>query len=446
MNPHACPGQSPEDERLIERILQALPEENPAFHQLLALMAIQSDRSVETAAVTLENRPRLSINPDFVQRHCQTRERLAMLVMHELLHVMLGHTRWKGPVDWIHNLAFDALINAQLCQLFPEPAWTALFRGLYRADELPYAWLRPPSGWGEGQPRWSLQGQALQVHRQLYSSSQLPLTDLLEAIRALCPTVEVLLLGGHGDGGDKPCRIDPELQQALDDITQSFFQPSRSTDSRHCRYRIQPAGQVARFRERLWQALQPLLQDQAGQAQWRPQVQETRLPGLSRRDRRAWLGRILGQPFLLQVQPLEQSRPEGGHVHVYLDASGSMEAWLPACYSLLSGVKAALYPQIHLFSMQVTDVSLEQLDTGLVETWLGTDINCVARHMLEHDVKRALVITDGYVGGVNTEWRQPLRQGRKVHVLLTEEGQQDFLRDMGARVYELEPKRSREWQ
>jgi hypothetical protein len=37
--------------------------------------------------------PRLLINPQFVEAHAATPERLLMLVMHELHHVLLGHTR-----------------------------------------------------------------------------------------------------------------------------------------------------------------------------------------------------------------------------------------------------------------------------------------------------------------------------------------------------------------
>jgi hypothetical protein len=57
-----------------------------------------------------------------------------------------------------------------------------------------------------------------------------------------------------------------------------------------------------------------------------------------------------------------------------------------------------VFPEIHLFSTQVHDVTPHQLRIGLCKTTGGTDIDCVIKHMRDKDVKRALLLTDGYVG------------------------------------------------
>ncbi len=440
MSAHALVRRTEESERLLERILQALPVENPAFHQLLEILEIKVCREVETAAVTLEHRPRLRINPDFVMRHCATREALAMLVMHELLHVMLGHTRWNGPVDSVHNLAFDALINAQLCQAFPEPRWTGLFRRLYRPDALPYAWLRPPPGWGESSVRWCLQGRALQVHQLLYSSTQLPLTDLIDAILSLCPRVDILLLGGHEPVLGQKSTVDPLLQQALDEIGQRYPQPLRGAEATLSCHAIVPKASPDEVRRQFRRALWPLLHEAGVARSPQPETEKVIMPLPSSRDRRAWLGRLLGWQTLLQTHVRPQARNRGGSVHIYLDVSGSMAHWLPHCYGELLAAREALYPEVHLFSTRVRDIDLQALREGQVDTWWGTEIECVARHMLKHDVKHALIITDGWVGRVPEHLVARLRQGRRVHVFVTHAGewlleQQAFLQDFNARAF-----------
>src|SRR6478752_6534653 len=80
--------------------------------------AFETD-AVPTASVSCERRPVLRINPAFVTRHCRSDEHLFLLVMHELHHVLLGHTRLFRRASRAHNLAFDAVINAMLVLRFP---------------------------------------------------------------------------------------------------------------------------------------------------------------------------------------------------------------------------------------------------------------------------------------------------------------------------------------
>ena len=125
---------SPVDASLAERVLSSVPVSQQAFSKLLSLVDIRASEDIPTACVTLGGRSRLLLNPRFVETHCRTDESLAMLVMHELFHILLGHTRLFERVTPAQNIAFDAVINAQLCLLFPAPAYTALFRNLYSSQ------------------------------------------------------------------------------------------------------------------------------------------------------------------------------------------------------------------------------------------------------------------------------------------------------------------------
>ena len=75
--------------------------------------------AVATAAEECSFAPRMLLNPQFVAQCCQRDGHLLMLVMHELQHIILGHTRLFPRVTIAHNLAFDAIINAIYFNLLP---------------------------------------------------------------------------------------------------------------------------------------------------------------------------------------------------------------------------------------------------------------------------------------------------------------------------------------
>src|SRR5688572_6165173 len=93
--------------QLADRILDCFPSESYALIALLKLLDIEESRDVPTAAVECRMQPRLLVNPDFVDLHAFTPERLLMLVMHELHHVLLGHTRLFPRVTPAQNFVFD---------------------------------------------------------------------------------------------------------------------------------------------------------------------------------------------------------------------------------------------------------------------------------------------------------------------------------------------------
>ena len=147
MNPET--SSTPEG-AITDRIWNAAPVSQQAFFKLLSLLEIEITPQVPTACVTLGTRSKLRINPEFVARHCQTDQRLVMLVLHELFHVLLGHTRLYERVTPVQNWAFDAVINATLSRILPQPEYTALFRDFYDNARFPDCFLRPPDNWKLG--------------------------------------------------------------------------------------------------------------------------------------------------------------------------------------------------------------------------------------------------------------------------------------------------------
>jgi predicted metal-dependent peptidase len=78
---------------LKEQIFDCLPAGRYALSGLIRLLDVVETEAVPTAAVECVKTPRLLVNPKFVAEHANTPEKLMMLVLHEVHHVLLGHTK-----------------------------------------------------------------------------------------------------------------------------------------------------------------------------------------------------------------------------------------------------------------------------------------------------------------------------------------------------------------
>ena len=166
---------------------------------------------------------------------------------------------------------------------------------------------------------------------------------------------------------------------------------------------------------------------------------ESCLPYRTGTDRRAELRVLLGQePLFFRAQTQLQGIERRNRVHVYVDVSGSMGGELPLVYGALVPLLDYLHPEIHLFSTLVEDVSPERLRRGEVATAWGTGIDCVTAHMVDKQVRRAVILTDGWVGQVPGEHAAKLRHRRaRVNSVVTRDGDPSFAAAFTGRVSRL---------
>ena len=95
--------------KLKDQLYNSLPAGRFAFSALLRLLDVVETRAIPTAAVECKHLPRLLINPDFAAEHANTPDKLAMLVLHELHHVLLGHTKRFVLNDPLDNFVFEQM-------------------------------------------------------------------------------------------------------------------------------------------------------------------------------------------------------------------------------------------------------------------------------------------------------------------------------------------------
>ena len=126
------------------RIFSVLPTSSLHMIEFLKLMDIKLvDKEVDSAAVTCSSKPELLLNRNFIDTYCKTDEHLFMLVMHELYHIILGHTHLFKRHTSIDNIAFDAVINAMLCRMFPDEEYVSFFTSINSDETFPGCILRP---------------------------------------------------------------------------------------------------------------------------------------------------------------------------------------------------------------------------------------------------------------------------------------------------------------
>ena len=448
---------------LADRILDAFPSGSYALSALLRLMDIVESTSVPTAAVECRAQPRMLINPEFVAVHAHTPEKLLMLVMHELHHVLLGHTTLFPRLTLAQNFVFDAVINGIVCRMFPGADHTSFFTDYYDQASFPHCLLRPPPDWpgqrgiegrdhGWADPggvgtaagilalREPLRSLAKELHEALYSAAGASYQEVFDALPKLLVDAAlggVPLLGGHGDEALPDGRLEyhsPVLFEVVREIVEQWPQPPDPIRGRSLADVLHPTNIQPRRKPANRTVLRRLICQVAGSKQAgimrRQRVDYVQAPTpLPSLGRRSMVLRALGHTPLLHTGPaLWRSRVDSGErVHVYLDVSGSMDSVKGPLYGAVLDCEALVHPTVHLFSTAVASVSLAQLRQGVCRSSGGTSIDCVAEHMAKHRVRRALLITDGYVGKACGQHQRTLASARlAVAYLGTNTTQQDL--------------------
>lgn len=420
----------------VTEVLSLLGAHAHAINALLTVSSVEWSDDITTACVECVERPRLLLNPAFVQRWCYTPERLAALLMHELLHIALGHTRLFPRPTAAHNIAFDAIINRTVIATVHGTTvdvdeYTGLFTEFYSANTSPCFILRPPPGW-PANPNWDasngLPSALRAIHRTLYdytpqaaneygvsTHTAPPYTQVTygDIIAALLHSDDgslgtVQLLGAHGAS-------DAE-QQAIAGTRDSDAAEALATALAAIVGQLPGKGDhlglaTARDAQRtpaLERALRTMLQhatqrDGTSNARW--SWHERALTTVHRaRDRRAACrvraARALGAPapLLFHGHMLER-KPDRVCVTIYVDVSGSMNDLLPHLRRALLSLRREVQPTLFWFSNTVVPAQEHDLDRGQFPSTGGTEIGAVIAHAAKNlsNGSRALVLTDGYV-------------------------------------------------
>ncbi len=418
----------PDLDRLLEGVIATAGMHTRALDTLLTVSKVVWSTEIATACIECAERPRLLLNPDFVRRWCTTPERLTMLVLHELAHVMLGHTRLFPRPTALHNIAFDAIINRTVLDMLllaraPVHRYAALLEAFYDDSRAPQFLLRPPPGWPHA-PAWGAPSRRpdrlRRIHRALYSGAVsdagvLGVTygEIIEALREEEPDcgADAALLGAHGStpleeellAGGRDVVAAEVLSGQLDVLRGLLPGGAAALNTPQ----VRAAARVPALERALRELLRTAAHARYGAS--RPFEWVSRPIAVVHRmhDRRAagrvHAARMLGapHPMLFAGQALDR-RPQPTGVTIYVDVSGSMNGVLPHLRRALQALHAEIAPTLYWFSTKVVPATALHLETGRIPTTGGTSVTAVLRHAVATVTHGTpiVMLTDGYLEAV----------------------------------------------
>lgn len=409
-----------DEERIKYRLYSLLQTSSLHLMEFLKLVDVRFTDEVDTAATTCGTSPELLLNRDFIDTYCQTDEHLFMLVMHELYHVILGHTKLFPTATEIDNIAFDAIINALLCRMFPGEEYVSFFTSTNSDDSFPGALLRPI---GPRTPR-----RLIPLLDTLYNSDKGTYYEVYQAIVYMAESGLFEMDGNYrlfGNHSENSSINNPVIKEMIERIVAKWPRMKEITG--------RDLGGELTERKVSLQSIDPenyrrmtrLLRKSGvlpgDDERTKPSLSLTETEAVAAmpnfRDRTVVArSAIYGTPLLYQQKmftyiPAYEQRVK---TLVYLDVSGSVVNDLGRFMPLLLQPYREHRVALFAFSTEVCPVTYRQFRNGEYKSTGGTSIDCVFDHLFSlkkpGSIRKVLVLTDGYTGSVSDRYRELLKK------------------------------------
>ncbi|MGE8143555.1 hypothetical protein ACQKOE_16445 [Novosphingobium sp. NPDC080210] len=430
-------------------LYRELIDENPfAVRAVLRILEVTFTESVPTLAVSCEAQPRFLVNPQFIAAHCKTETHVKAVIVHEFLHVLLRHTESSAHLSRARHIAFDAVINAIICRTQGED-WASFFRTYYAEAAGFTKLLRPPTPAEQVDlPRLKNVSAVDRAWKGLYAGTLVAddIAELAEEIaraqaKAGATTAQPAETTLHGDlignheefGGPLPGPITDALEQAMREMNGAGIWRGQRAGLGNSQALVD-LEKAANDPVRQWEkaALEILRRHVLPDPKARRAVGGThsiQLPVLSPGDRRAFL-RSLWDPILPQSRWESVAVRKGATAQVYLDVSGSMNSEMPALIALLTRLAGHIRRPFWAFSDEVVPAHI-QAGRLVTSTTGGTSMACVLRHVIETRPRAAVVVTDGFIEGLDPSLVAAARSAARLHAIIARHGSPAALRAAG---------------
>ena len=361
------------------------------------ITSVKEDPEHPTAKITRKGV--LSYNPEFVKRYIGCKEDLFSLLFHELLHPMFGHFIYKAGK--IENIAADAIINAVISTVYAAESGNGnLFKKAHSPRGL-HGLMRPQSIMHHS--------RYAKVYNQLYGvwnvNGRMTTGELIQTLKILTQTEnlsEILLIGSHeGDGtsGESLTGLSKEtLARIAEDVKRSIASGKGGRQAGYNPKLMEMFLEALRIHLSIRKVLLQKFATKRKVDKFKELFQERRMAASpvpmypSKRDLVLLAAGIWPGHFHNQIQ---QPKTRDRGLAIYLDVSGSVNAYLPNILGVLRSLRKEI-TSIFQFSNKVVETSFESLLKGSVKTTYGTDFDCIAESILERGFDKAVVITDGY--------------------------------------------------
>jgi len=435
------------NQTILENLVLELIEENPfAVRTVLKLLRIEYTTTVPTLCVTMEERPRLLVNLDFVNKNCRSDQEVKALICHEFLHVLLRHTERKSALTPSEHLAMDAVINAIIHRDLGEK-YSSMMGRYYAQAKGSLKLLRPMN---PEESRTVISSSNLQAWESAWKGlydGKLVVDDIKELAddhfsTLMDPSIAILaeLLGNHAhDSIHIPEVLEEALERTLRSMNGSgIWRTPKNHGVGVATYDaifMQEEIAMENWKRTALSVLRRYLTQNSMGKMRTSRERIFHVPVLNSRDRRAFI-RSLWSPFLPDAEWTAQQNHPKKQTQVYLDVSGSMNAEMPVLISLLNQLRRYIRMPFWAFSTVVTPAVIEggQLQTG---TSGGTSLTCVLEHIAQTKPDAAVIVTDGYIEPIERGDLKKIRSTR-IHVLVSRDGNADLIAKAGIDYTQLE--------
>jgi len=388
---------------------------------------VEESPNCTTACITADGQ--MQYNPEFTKQYVTCEADLFCLVVHELMHPLFGHFVYQSGE--LENIAADAVINACISQLFARPSGEGhLFTNFYRPEGIE-GLLRPRSRMH--QSRYHRLYSTL--YDGLYQEHSLSTGEVIQTLKVLTPPSEgcsVVLIGTHGcnqDQNEKTNEVRRFPAELCEKVAAALKHGLDQCLDKSAGYNPQLLGLFIEVLKSHLSLKRTLLQrfatqrkvDRFKQRIQRPRTSLTPIP--LRPSKRDLVLLAAGVPPFHYHNQTQAVATKNRGLAIYLDVSGSVNEHLPKILGILADLKRELRT-VFLFSNRVVEVPFTSLMQGQLETTGGTDFNCIARSILDRELDKAIVLTDGYAS-LNQELGKALQSQKTTLLTVLFGGKED---------------------
>ena len=409
-----------EEKNIIKRLYNVLPINSLELDEFLDILSLKFTDIISTAAITCQTKPILLLNKGFIDLYCQTDEHLLMLIMHELYHIILGHTTLFPNPNEIDNIAFDAIINAMLSRMYPDEKYTSFFTSINDSNSIPGALLRPK---GKDTPK-----EIEDLVDILYTSDKATYYDVYCALndkkKELDKSSKYILIGNHQEmESNSDNKI---LNSLLDEIITKW--PSvpfcnERKDKEKTIKNVDYLDENKAYRIKMNHLLRmaDLKLNNYQIFKYNNQLVKTKglsfIPSIE--DRRYSLKEELLPSNLLYENDYQITLPtikQETQAFVYLDVSGSVIGDIEKIGPTIKRYYKNKAIKLYTFSEDVTSITYDDFEKGIFSIENGTDVNCIFDHYFSIPKKKRprkiIIFTDGYVGFLSDDNIKQIKESK----------------------------------
>lgn len=381
----------------------------------------KADDSINTLA--LDKDENLHINLPFWQEHIKTDADATFVLIHELMHHVLGDiTRLNNlsvedKMDaQLINIAADIRINAFICTCLnitrPE-GYTTLFIEKFYESKGVEGLLRPKSNlkntkfyklyqnvWFSSYGYRVDEPESIENYDDLYTALKVILNRKIKNVK---------LIGTHSQTVDgKPTQQSNAAAEKIGKILKESIESGMGgRDTLVGRLILEDLAINQSLSTKIF-ARYAINKKLNNLKSFFPQQKKTRQPIPTSPSKRDLFLVSIGQtPTIWNSRKTIVNQKNTG-VAVYLDVSGSVYSFLPRICALISKIRKELNV-VYGFSNKVIEHTVEQIRKGIIESTGGTDFDCVAEHILDNKITKAIIFTDGYAS-ISKEYANSLRK------------------------------------